>query len=64
MQAFVNCIETDTETFFVLLTAHMLLGHAKTNTGDAAMFNFKHNVLTKLVVYNKRSLAQCHFKNH
>lgn len=58
MQAFVNCIETDTNNFLALLSALLLLGHAKINTGDTAMARFKHNVHTKLEVYHEKTLAQ------
>lgn len=48
MQGFVNCIDTDTNNFLALLTALMLLGHAKINTGDTAMAAFKCIVYTEL----------------
>lgn len=43
MQAFVNCIETDTNNFLALLTALVLLGRAKINTRGAG---FKGTVQT------------------
>lgn len=58
VQAFVSCIQTDTNNFLALLTALVLLGHAKINTGETAIAGFKPKVYTKLEAYYEKILAK------